>query len=140
MNQLRCLSILNGDSNQMFFFSFSAQFVNLDPGSSIPCPCPAHYIDPVCGTDFREYRNECYLICASRRNPSLRVYKRGRCNVVPIQPPRPPCVCPYVFNPVCGSDGRTYPNDCELNCARLNNFNLVILRRGRCDEGSPLGV
>ena len=26
------------------------------------------------------------------------------------------CVCPAVYRPVCGSDDRTYSNDCQANC------------------------
>lgn len=26
------------------------------------------------------------------------------------------CVCPYIWSPVCGDDGKTYPSLCSLQC------------------------
>ena len=29
---------------------------------------------------------------------------------------RTDCVCPFSFHPVCGADGRNYPNQCAATC------------------------
>ena len=40
---------------------------------------------------------------------------------------RVPRLCPRIFRPVCGCDGKTYPNECELRRARMSKAH-----DGRC--------
>lgn len=46
------------------------------------------------------------------------------------------CMCGRDFRPVCGSNGQTYPNLCELNCAADSelgrSLDLVYMRDGTC--------
>lgn len=52
---------------------------------------------------------------------------------------RPECVCPKVCpgkdSPVCGTDNKTYRNDCELvKKACQTNTNILLLHLGKCGE------
>lgn len=47
--------------------------------------------------------------------------------------------CPLEFTPVCGSDGKTYPNDCALRqeaCRARKSLNIIY--RGKCSSGKVL--
>ena len=53
--------------------------------------------------------------------------------------PFPQEVCPKIYAPVCGSDRKTYDNDCHLEVASCNAFkqngvNIKLAHGGICEE------
>lgn len=44
-----------------------------------------------------------------------------------------PRQCPLSFNPVCGSDGQTYPNECTLRVESCRvQTRITLAKRGQC--------
>ncbi|CAG0886257.1 unnamed protein product [Cyprideis torosa] len=114
------------------------------------CACPDCSDDnyPVCGTDGKTYGNRCLLLrTACQEGRQIHAVSDGRCPTkeicrgVDCTPPRkcrpdaegrPSCVCPdfcpSIEEPVCGSDGQTYPSICHLRiqACRSNQMISVI--------------
>jgi coxsackievirus/adenovirus receptor len=44
-------------------------------------------------------------------------------------------VCPLLLRPICGSDGVTYPNDCQLEVSNCKNgTNVTMTHGGACED------
>ncbi|XP_068186942.1 agrin isoform X2 [Antennarius striatus] len=125
------------------------------------CVCASECVDshqPVCGSDGSTYNSECELhVRACKEQMDLQVVTQGECKTCGgavcawgSRCVQNKCECPQcsdeAFSAVCGSDGTTYNNECELrlsSCMQKRTIDLV--KPGSCDEdcgsgGSGSGV
>ena len=109
-----------------------------------PCPKKCSSKErPVCGSDKKTYKNGCFLALAKCGLPkkdrgSLRLEYNGPCGAPATPKPCPRWEdCKIIDKPVCGTDGKTYPNVCRLRVAmchaRRNKHKPIKLRhRSAC--------
>ncbi|XP_023955986.2 ovomucoid-like isoform X1 [Chrysemys picta bellii] len=96
---------------------------------------------PVCGTDGVTYSNECYLCEKILRGSNVRLAHQGQCKVkddcgqYQRQQQGKHIGCPTIYRPVCGTNGITYSNKCNLCAAKWKTgVNIGIRHEGRCNR------
>ncbi|KAH3826490.1 hypothetical protein DPMN_128396 [Dreissena polymorpha] len=77
---------------------------------------------PVCGVDGKTYPNWYSMKCECA---GVAFFQEGPCTgtaqtlIAPGVGKRQaviPCICTFIYQPVCGSNGQTFGNECTLRC------------------------
>ncbi|XP_038579256.1 agrin isoform X4 [Micropterus salmoides] len=138
--------------------SYGSTCVQSSDGLSAKCMCPlgceGKPKQTVCGSDGKDYRNECELhqsACKIQKN--IRVQYQGHCDpckdnenslntmcrveALTRQPLifGPPSSCPPANEPLCASDGQTYPSECAMTATAMQkSIKLKKIHAGRCNS------
>ncbi len=107
--------------------------------TSVDCAatCPVVY-DPVCGSDGVTYTTECFLSLAACQNPSLTIASRGPCPTTAVTASNCPTSCSNENATVCGSDGKSYLNECFIRfVACQTGENLTVGTSSECSPNCP---
>ena len=106
-----------------------------------PCDCNDPY-NPVCGVDGNTYANQCELDCVGVVKAHDGTCGQNPCTSDAECPAGMRCengVCVsacdcsgWPYEPVCGIDGVTYSNECEMDCAGVQ-----IDHTGECESCNP---